>query len=173
MNHSAPVTFDYVRAIFEGLDPDNYDIETAKLLNRAGEIFEFYRLKSNSDQFMTPDEIQSHIRKLTSVVCTLTPRLGFYECEEMRTYWNKGLVRVTKRHELYKNKSRDKLTDKLIETISDHDEGYIKAVNKHLTKADFANRLRLVIRSCQTMLESLRAEMINLQVERKYSGDQK
>lgn len=165
--------FDYVRAIFEGFEPDKYDIETAKLLNKAGEIFEFYRMKSNSEEFMVPEEIQQHIRKLTSIICVLTPRVGFYECEEMRTYWSKNLVRATKRHELYKNKTRDKLTDRLIETISDQDEGYIKAVNQHLSKADFANRLRLVIRSCNTMLESLRGEMINLQVERKYSNDQK
>lgn len=170
MTKNDPVTFEYVKAIF-GVDstPEAYDTETAELLDRAGAIFQQYREKAATKEFMSPDEIQKMIRTLTSIVCCLTPRLGYYDAEEMKTFWNKNLIRVTKRTDLYKKKTEKKLTEQMVATMSDTDSDYTDAVNEHLLKADFANRLKLVIRSAKIMLNSLQSELINLQSERKYT----
>lgn len=167
------VKLDYVKELF-GLksDPNEYDIETAKLLDSAAFIFEFYRESAGADNFMNPDEIQIQLRKLTAIVAILNVRLGYYDAQDLKTYWTKNLTRVTKRGELYKNKIKDKLTEQMIQTMADESGDYQIAVERHLCAADFANRLKLTVQAARIMLESLRGEIINHQVERKYSQHQ-
>lgn len=167
-NSSDVATYEYVRAVFSCADPDEYDRETADLLEKTGKVFSYYREKSRDQNFIPPDEIQLMIRKMTAVICTLSPRLAFYESEEMRTYWKKNLIRAHSRKQLFLKKTEKKLTDKLIETMSDTEKKFEDAVNEHILRADLANRIKLFLNSAKIMLESLRSEIINLQVERKY-----
>lgn len=171
---SETVDLQYIKDLF-GLDsdPSEYDIETAHLLDRAAEIFEFYRTKCELEDFMVPDEIQNLIRRLTSVVAILNVRLGYYDAQEMFTYWIKNLTRVTKRNEMYKNKQRDKLTENMIQSAADESDDYQKAVRRNLKCADFANRLKLTVQSAKIMLGSLQGDMIRTHVERKYTPEAK
>lgn len=167
-------TFEYVRDLFgANSNPCEYDIETAEMLDKAAEIFEFYRMKTKMEEFMVPDEMQGLIRKLTSVYAILNVRLGYYEAQDMKTYWMKNLTRVTKRNELYKNKQRDKLTESMIQSMADDTDDYKRCVEEHLQVADFANRLKLTVQSAKIMLDSLQGEQIRNQVERKYSQQAK
>jgi len=147
----------------------DYDQQTTEMLSEIGQVFERYNRHVRSEQFMSPEEIQSMSREVTAHVCLLNVRLGQYSSGKMYSHHHKKTLIRKEKNRLYSIKQESKLTESMIATMSESTHEYILAEEDNLNQTDFTTRLELIIKAANTLWESLKSETIQANIERKQS----